>query len=496
MLLCLILAACNDTETFTVKFYNNGKLVGEKKVASGGDVIAPVNPIVDGYDFVGWKSGDLIVKNRRINGVKSNLTFEAVYTAKKYTLSVNFDENKGTVQGIDKTVFDYREKITLTATPKANYVFLGFSFKDTLIEKSPYSFDMPSFDVTLNAVFEGVKTKVTLDANGGFFDDEKTITTANKEVKFSDEVTFALPKKDEHTFKGYADADGNLLTDEKGFCPSWKSGEDVALYAVWEINKYTVSVSTESDKGAVAVGKVCTVSYNYGIAVSDGKPSETTSLSNPPKYNYALGTIGGKDALLVGWYLDSELSTPWDRSYVTDDVTLYAKWLADNGAAHLNVGMKNEFTFYKNQVNVYHVRFATALSTTADFTISSNAIYQMKYTLRKLDGTTLKSDRVEVRTTDTVLHFDGLTKGEVYTLEISPNLKNETKNRVLFVTQNPPSELQPKTDFDFGTTVTVTASQKGENVFDGWYDGETKVCDELVYTFVVDKNISLVARWK
>ena len=54
---------------------------------------------------------------------------------------------------------------------------------------------MPSFDVTLNAVFEGVKTKVTLDANGGFFDDEKTITTANKEVKFSDEVTFALPKK-------------------------------------------------------------------------------------------------------------------------------------------------------------------------------------------------------------------------------------------------------------------------------------------------------------
>lgn len=496
MLLCLILAACNDTETFTVKFYNNGKLVGEKKVASGGDVIAPVNPIVEGYDFVGWKSGGLIVKNRRINGVKSNLTFEALYEAKKYTLSVNFDENKGTVQGIDKTIFNYREKITLTAMPKANYVFLGFSFKDTLIQKKSYSFDMPSFDVTLNAVFEGVKTKVTLDANGGFFDDEKTITTANKEVKFSDEVTFALPKKDEHTFKGYADASGKLLTDENGYCAKWEKSEDVTLSAVWEINKYAVSVSTESDKGAVAVGKVCTVSYDYGAAVSEGKVNETTSLSNPLKFNYALGAIDGKDALLVGWYLDAELTTLWDRSYVTEDVTLYAKWLADNGATHFNVGMKNEFTFYKNQVNVYHVRFATALSTAADFTISSNAIYQMKYTLRKLDGTTLESNRVEVKTTDSVLHFDGLTKGEVYTLEISPNLKNETKNRVLSVTQNPPSDLEPKTDFDFGSTVTVTASKKGENVFDGWYDGETKVCDELVYTFVVDKNVSLVAKWK
>ena len=496
MLLCLILAACNDTETFTVKFYNNGKLVGEKKVASGGDVIAPIDPIKEGYDFIGWKSGDLIVKNRRVSGVKSNLTFEALYEAKKYTLTVSFDETEGTVQGIDKTTFDYREKITLTATPKANYKFIGFSFNDTLIEENPYSFDMPSFDVALKAIFEGVKTKVTLNANGGFFDDEKTTDSISTTVRYSDAVTFGVPKKDEHTFKGYADADGNLLTDEKGFCPSWKSGKDVALYAVWEINKYTVSVSTESDKGAVAVGKVCTVSYDYGAAVSEGKVNETTSLSNPLKFNYALGAIDGKDALLVGWYLDAELTTLWDRSYVTEDVTLYAKWLADNGATHFNVGMKNEFTFYKNQVNVYHVRFATALSTTADFTISSNAIYQMKYTLRKLDGTTLKSDRIEVRTTDTVLRFDGLTKGEVYTLEISPNLKNEAKERILSVTQNAPSDLEPKTDFDFGSTVTVTASPKGDSIFDGWYDGETKVCDELVYTFVVDKNISLVARWK
>jgi len=47
-----------------------------------------------------------------------------------------------------------------------------------------------------------------------------------------------------------------------------------------------------------------------------------------------------------------------------------------------------------------------------------------------------------------------------------------------------------------GSTVTLTATTKGERTFLGWFEGETKVCDTLVYEFTADSNRTLQARWQ
>lgn len=52
-----------------------------------------------------------------------------------------------------------------------------------------------------------------------------------------------------------------------------------------------------------------------------------------------------------------------------------------------------------------------------------------------------------------------------------------------------------KTDYEVGEKATVTAKPNINYVFEGWYDGSTKVSDQQTYTFTVEKSIDLVAKF-
>ena len=495
-LIAAVLSACNGETSFTVKFFDGGILVSEKIVTSGGNVVAPPNPSKDGYTFSGWKAGDKIITDRIIKDVKSDLTLYAVYSENEYSLSVTWDKTKGNVIMPTETKYKYRQSVEIKADPESGYEFIGFLYGDVLIKDNPYNFSMPHSDVTLEAVFSGKNTSVKLNSNGGTFANDKTELT--KVATFGERAAFETPTKNECVFVGYFTDDGTQITSSDGVAEKWTfSGSEITLTAKWETVKYSVSLVTDELKGSAIIGSQYTVTYNYNGAVSSSATSETVSFSNPPKFNYATGKIDDKDVLLVGYYTDAELTSLWDRSYVTSDVTLYAKWFSTNGNYHLNVGMLNTFTFYKNQQNKYNIYFSTAMTNSATFNFSGSAIYQLNYVLRKADGTTLIPNKtIEINTTEQSLSFDDLESGEVYQLEIVPTFKNTSKDRTFSITQQKPADLQPKTSFDSGSQVTVTAVANGESVFDGWYDGDVKVSSDLVYIFDISKNVSLEAKWK
>ena len=495
-LVAAVLCACNDSDTFTVKFYDGGILISEKTVTSGGSVVAPSNPVKDGYTFSGWKCGEEIITDRIINNVKSNLSLYATYDENEYSLSVTWDETKGTVVMPTATKYKYRQTVEIKAVPQNGYEFIGFSYGDALIKDNPYNLSMPHTDITLEAVFSGKTTSVKLDANGGKFDGDKTELATD--ATFGDKTVFSVPTKSEYVFLGYFASDGTQITASDGIVETWiLTDSEITLTAKWEIVKYSVSLSTDTSKGSVVTGNVCTVNYNYGDAVTSAISSETVSLSNPPQYNYATGKIADKDVLLVGYYTDAELTALWDRNYVLSDSTLYAKWFSASGNYHLNVGMLNTFTFYKNQQNKYNIYFSTAMTDFATFSFKGSAIYQLNYVLRKADGTTLISNKtIEIKTTDQSLTFDNLESGEVYQLEIVPTFTNTSKDRTFSITQQKPDDLKPKTAFDSGSQVTVTAIAKEESVFDGWYSDGVKVSSDLVYTFEIGKDVSLEAKWE
>lgn len=141
---------------------------------------------------------------------------------------------------------------------------------------------------------------VTFDENGG---------GAVEDVKatFGETFAFAVPEREGYTFDGWS-YNGELVTDGTGTGLSvWDFAFSLTLEAVWTINEYTVSLSSENEEyGTVEGGGV----FEYDSRVS---------VVAEPVENYSF----------IGWYEDETLVSE-EAEYTfrmpARDVTLTAKW--------------------------------------------------------------------------------------------------------------------------------------------------------------------------
>ena len=112
----------------------------------------------------------------------------------------------------------------------------------------------------------------------------------------------ANPTKEGYTFDGwYLDANFSTKVDFSTF----KVTEDIALYAKWVINTYTV---TFNSNGGSAVANA-TVNYNTAVTLPNA----------PTKEGYTF----------VGWYTDEACTNQYTNGKITANTTLYAKWSED-----------------------------------------------------------------------------------------------------------------------------------------------------------------------
>ncbi|MDE5703227.1 MAG: InlB B-repeat-containing protein, partial [Bacteroidales bacterium] len=157
-----------------------------------------------------WMDGDKTVSTQ------ANYTFDMpaeplTYTAKfrptvhNVTVLIKPDREAGTVSGEG----NHKENtdVTLTATPKNGYRFKAWMNGDAELSKdNPYTFTMPTLDVTYSAAFEPLYT-LTLDRTPG-----GTVTGANS-YGAGDKVTIEATPESDYTFVAWMNGDKELSKD-------------------------------------------------------------------------------------------------------------------------------------------------------------------------------------------------------------------------------------------------------------------------------------------
>ncbi|MBE5812325.1 MAG: hypothetical protein E7314_01555, partial [Clostridiales bacterium] len=250
------------------------------------------------------------------------------------------------------------------------------------------------------------KVSLVYNANGGT-GAPATQTYTGKNHTFT--VSTTKPTRTGYTFLGWADS-ATATTPNIGSTVLVSSGTKT-IYAVWEINKYTVSFNTNG--GSVVVSQT----------VESGKTA-TRPETDPTKSGYTF----------AGWYKDSVLTQVYDfGTPVTGNITVYAKWEVNQAVEETytitwknydGIELEKDEGVAKGTMPSYDGT-TPSKAATAEYTytfagwtpelveVTANATYTAKYTETKnkytvtwknYDGSELKKDTVEYGATPS---YDG-----------------------------------------------------------------------------------------
>ncbi|MBQ4603803.1 MAG: InlB B-repeat-containing protein, partial [Clostridia bacterium] len=247
--------------------FDNGEEAFVDNVFYGSSVIVPEDPVKEGYTFAGWNAEipDAMPANA--------LTFNAVWTINEYTVTWDVDGEATT------DTVEYGEEIVAPADPeKEGYTFTGW-------EGYTDGMTMPAKNVTFTATWKVNSYEVTWNVDGV----ETTDT-----VEFGAEIIApAEPEKEGYTFIGWTPEIPDAMPDEA-----------LAFTAVFEINSYTVTWDVD--------GVTTTDTVEFG--------DEIVTPAAPEKVGY---TFDGWDAEIPG-------------AMPAENLTFKAKWTVNKYDAIFN----------------------------------------------------------------------------------------------------------------------------------------------------------------
>ena len=289
-----------DINKYTVTFIDKGKEIDKQELEAGSLVIAP-KVSMEGYTFKYWSKKENGKEYNLNLPITRNLTLYSVYEINKYNVEF-YDSNK-----LIKTIkVDYDNTINSNEVPtvsKTGYTFTGW------IENNK------NFDFTTK-IKENKKlySKYEIIKNAVIFNDENRITT--KKVDYNNKVEkIESQGKIGYTFKYWS-----TTQDGEEFDFNTLITEGITLYAVYDINEYSVNFIDQGN----AYGDTQKVKYNK-IAV---KP-ETDPIKEGYTFKY--------------WSLE-ENGVAYDfNTKITKDTTLYSVYsvnsykvsFVDNGTKYI-----------------------------------------------------------------------------------------------------------------------------------------------------------------
>ena len=276
-----------DINKYTVTFIDKGKEIDKQELEAGSVVIAP-KVSMEGYKFKYWSEKENGKEYNLNLPITRNLTLYSVYEINKYNVEF-YDSNK-----LIKTIkVDYDNTINSNEIPtvsKIGYTFTGWTENNK------------NFDFTTK-IKENKKlySKYEIIKNAVIFNDENRITT--KKVDYNNKVEkIESQGKTGYTFKYWS-----TTQDGEEFNFNTLITESITLYAVYEINEYSVNFI---DQGNV-YGDTQKVKYN-NVAV---KP-ETDPIKEGYTFKY--------------WSLE-ENGVAYDfNTKITKDITLYSVYSVNN----------------------------------------------------------------------------------------------------------------------------------------------------------------------
>ena len=387
------------------------------------------------------QDGDRVVvkaKGDYITTADSNWSMPLVYEA-PYEITVNNTmQAAGTVEGAG--AYAEGDTVTLTATAEKGYAFAGWYVGGQLVSSNPtYSFAVTG-DVTVEAAWTKLRYQVTVSSQEG------GSATGGTEVEYEEEVTVVATADEGYTFAGWYKA-GDLVSSSATY--TFTVTDAVVLEARWTINTYTVSVTSKDESQGTVVG---TDTYDHG---------ETATVVATAKDGY----------VFAGWYKAGNLASS-SATYtftVTEDVALEAQWKLDVSVVSVTAQTGGSVTgadTYRNG------REATVVATADD-----GYLFLGWYKAGNL-----------------------VSSAATYTFTVTEDVALEARFRVnnveVSVSSQDGGSVSGGGTFEWGASVTVTATPDAGYTFLGWFLGGVGVSVLENYTFDATQDIALEARWE
>ena len=305
--------------TYTVSYDANGGTGAPGRQTKTYGVTLALTTLIPtrrNYSFVGWsKDRNATSASYTAGGSYTDNTDVTLYAVWQYnpeTYTVRYDANGGTGAPASQTK-TYGVPLTLSAVKptRAGYEFLGWATSRNATT-SEYALGERYTDeagVTLYAVWRYIpKTyEVRYDANGG--GNAPASQTKTEDVTLI--LTSTIPTRYGYTFKGWAmSSSATTATYQSG--GNYTANESVTLYAVWEINTYTVSFDANGGTNAPNSQKK---THGQNLILTVAIPTRTNHV-------------------FLGWATDSSAKSvayaPGATYTAEEDVTLYAVWQERN----------------------------------------------------------------------------------------------------------------------------------------------------------------------
>jgi uncharacterized repeat protein (TIGR02543 family) len=428
----------------------------QQKVSVGDTVTIQLNTLESSskgdwrYFWAGWYEGVTKVSD----GTDWSYTFvmtaqDRTFTAKSYKLELlPNDNNAGTVK-LNTSQGYIGGEVTLTATTNNGYAFLGWYDGDTKVsDELTYTFEMAEENKTYTAkwTYYTVSTKTTLSAGGTY------TRYSDTKISAGSQVTLTATTNEGYTWVGWYDGDTKV---SEGTALSYTfnmPNENKTYTARWIRCPVTLS-RNDTSAGTVS-----------GVSGATALGAETT-----------ITATTNNGYTWVGWYDgDTKVSDELTYTFVMteENRTYTAKWTYYTVSTTTNLSEGGTYTRYAN----------TKVSAGSQVTLT--AATNNGYTwVGWFDGDTKVSD-------DLSYTFVMTKENKTYTATWSKVtlVRNDTSAGSI-------SDLNDK--YVVGDEVTMTATTNIGYTWVGWYDGDTKVSDDLSYTFVMtEESKTYTATWK
>lgn len=486
-----VLYAVWNTKRYTVVLDANGGQIGDStdsiKSITNNYLTNITLPTAtrEGYTFTGWATNiNAILGEYKTNyEIQDNITLYAIWTSDKYTIT--FNGNGGIVE-TETISANFNSDIILPEATRSGYTLVGWDIRAssaTAKYEAGKEYTVQG-NITLYAIWKANKFDIILNGNGGAFvyGNGNKIEQISYQKYASDTITMPMQKttngypviqRNGYTFKGWAtEAGSDVIKYQPGktYSVSDIVANSTNLYAIWQINKYTITFNRNSSDNSIKI---------------NGESTENYHITENYLENVALPAATRNGYTLLGWS-ENPTDTTVDASgtvgttvTITEDKTYYAIWEAN----------PTEIVFYPNGGNIIvngeqtneKTQYITRYESTINNNVSELAPSRQGYTFegwytsenggsqvygtngKGIIGTNYWDEEGKWIYTLNSLKLYARWKEKTYTITFDPNGGNITENTKEVVynstKNNNVSSLNPtKTGY----------------IFNGWYTERTE----------------------
>ena len=198
-----------------------------------GDTVALSLTPSAGYQFSNWNiiSGSVSVVANSFTMPANNVEIEAVYEAKKYTVTVNGVNGVQTGSGSNYIIGD---KINISAAPNTGYSFTKWVVDSGGVSISSESFNMPDNNVVITAVYTAIEYDVSITGIHG------TQSHGGVKYKMGDTVVVSFTADTGYEFDYWNVIQGGVSVSSNSFA---MPASNVSIEIVYKLRNYSLTIN-------------------------------------------------------------------------------------------------------------------------------------------------------------------------------------------------------------------------------------------------------------